>query len=56
MLILLSGKQESEKGDQPDVPAKSLDIVRYSQCEMGKIILKVILICASAAGIVTQFS
>lgn len=52
---LLSWKQESEKGDQSHVPAKSLDTVRYSQCKMGRIILELILSGASAAGIVTHF-
>lgn len=56
MLILLPWKQESEKEDQSHVPAKRLDIVRYSQHKMGRIILELILRPASAAGIVTQVS
>lgn len=51
----LSWKQESEKGNQSHVPAKSLDNVRYSQCKMGRIILELILSSTSAAGIVTHF-
>lgn len=51
---VLSWKQESEKGDQSRVPAKTLDIVRYSQCKMGRIILELTLSGASAAGIVTH--
>lgn len=47
--------REWERG-QPDVPAKTLDVVRHGQCEMGKIILKLTLTCASAARIVTQLS
>lgn len=54
-IVLTLLKQESNKRDQPDDPVKSLD-GRHNQCEIGKIILKLPLIFATVAGIVTLFS